>query len=86
MKLWKLITASFLGLIPEGAGFGINSIDSYPSKHLLPVIYKTSSGCILNESIPLVGTGSANSDDMLTLAIKISIDKTIKVSIHLVSF
>ncbi len=45
-------------------------MDMYPSKHVLPTIYKTREGGLVSENASPVGAGSANSDDMLTLAIR----------------
>ena len=47
------------------------SLDSYPSEYMLPTIYKTPIGAIVNENTGPVGVGSTTSDDMLTLAVRI---------------
>lgn len=36
----------------------------------MPTLYKTHQDAVINENAKPVGTGSANSDDMLTLAIR----------------
>lgn len=58
-------------LIPSNADMTMKPIDSYPSKYVLPTMYKTQSGGIVNENAPQVGVGSTTSEDMLTLAIRI---------------
>lgn len=58
------------GLIPAGTEISLKSFDSYPSQHLMPTLYKTHQDAVVNENVKPVGIGSANSDDMLTLAIR----------------
>lgn len=58
-------------LIPSNVDITMKPIDSYPSKYVLPTMYKTQPGGIVNENAPQVGVGSTTSDDMLTLAIRI---------------
>lgn len=60
-----------LGLIPGNCEFGLRSVDSYPSKHVLPTMYGTSAGAVINENSPPVGVGSDASGDMLTLAVRV---------------
>lgn len=49
----------------------LRPIDSYPSKYMLPTIYKTQPGAVVNENASPVGVGSTTSDDMLTLAVRV---------------
>lgn len=64
-------TCNFSGLIPGNCEISLKPIDSYPCKYVLPTIYKTSQGALINENSSPVGVGSATSDDMLTLAVRV---------------
>ncbi|XP_065221759.1 autophagy-related protein 2 homolog A [Planococcus citri] len=58
-------------LIPNNCEISLKSVDSYPTKYVIPTIYKSSSGAVINENGSPVGVGSTTSDDMLTLAVRV---------------
>lgn len=63
------------GLLREGSVYvRLNNLHGTPASHLEEVIYRTERGAIMHNGTPPVGTGSANSADMLTLAIRSQVD------------
>lgn len=64
------------GLLREGSVYvRLNNLHGSLAAHLEDVIYKTERGAIMHNGTPPVGTGSANSADMLTLALRSQVDE-----------